>query len=208
MDAARVGAVLTKGTPVHPVGDLEGQEIDNGYAPSSIWMRLADHTYLPNAFVLTGYDGWTPSLPFCDESSTAAGENVDSETPETFDGLAISNDRVSTQLLNHYYDGTGNQAVIDWAFFQQGARFRTWLTTLSADSMGRVYESSAVDDGDIYWAVGAFSAARTSEHCYVIKDDYDFAPDKVSNAPFIFSWADSVFGSAAPFIVRASGCNH
>lgn len=204
MDADRVGTALADNTSVDAVCELQGQVVDNGYAPSSIWMRLTDGTFLPNAFVLTGYDGRTPSLPSCEEPST--NSEVDAESPEHFEGIAITNDRVSTQLINHYYDGTGTLAVVDWSFFEQSDRFMSWLQTQPIDGIGRQYESNPVDDGEIYAAVGAFSAARTSEHCYVMKDRYDFTPNKPANIPYIFTWADTVFGGAAEFTVRSSGC--
>lgn len=58
---------------------------------------------------------------------------------------------------------------------------------------------------DLYWALGAFSVTRTSEHCYAIKDHYDFRPDKLTNAPFFVFWGYQISG-ASEFEVRSSGC--
>lgn len=66
MDSARVGSALSNGTPVLIDCETTGQVVDNGFAPTGIWEKLSDGTYLPNAFLYTGVDGWTPGISRCD----------------------------------------------------------------------------------------------------------------------------------------------
>jgi hypothetical protein len=210
MESGRVGSALSNGTTVSIECETTGQSVDNGFAPTSIWERLSDGTYLPNAFIYTGVDGWTPGIPRCDESEEDATEvavdDSPNESPKGYSGLWIANDRVSTQLINHYYSATGEAVVVDWSYFMQSARLVEALKRLPQPEGFGTYQSTPWDDGDIYNAAGAFTIARTSEHCYAVKDTYDFAPDKPENYVYLLNWFDALQGRAAEFETQSSGC--
>lgn len=67
MSAERVGAALADGTPVTVVCEVEAEPVSNGYGTIRIWDQLSDGTWLPNAFLATGTDSWTPGVPRCDD---------------------------------------------------------------------------------------------------------------------------------------------
>lgn len=67
MAAERVGSALTDGTPVTVVCEDDAEPVFNGSVTITIWDRLSDGTWLPNAFLDTGTDGWTPGVPHCDD---------------------------------------------------------------------------------------------------------------------------------------------
>lgn len=71
MDSERNGNALSDGTMVTIECELEGQPVFNGMATISVWAKTP-HGYLPNSFLLTGVDGWTPGVPRCESSSTAS----------------------------------------------------------------------------------------------------------------------------------------
>lgn len=204
MDAPRAGAALPDGTMVSIQCETTGQVVSNGSVPSAVWERLSDGTYLPNAFISTGVDGWTPGIPSCE--SLGAPVDAVSETAKYYAGVWVPDDRVSTQLINHYFYATGEPVVVDWEFFLHSPRLVTALRELSQPDGYDVYTANPWDDGDVYYAVGAFTIARTSEHCYAIKDSYDFAPDKLENIPYLLNWVDAQQGRAAEFEVQSSGC--
>lgn len=204
MASTKVGSALPNGATVAVECELEGESVDNGWTSTAIWERLSDGTYLPNAFTFTGVDGWTPGVPSCEAHSDESSES--GESPKSYSGLRIVNDRVSLQLINHYYDATGQDAVVDWSYFEQSPRLIQALKNLSHPDGYEVYLSNPRDDGDIYYGLGAFTIARTSEHCYAIKDEYDFNPKKRANIPYIFNWVDAKTGRAAEFTTHASGC--
>lgn len=60
-----VGDALSDGTPLDIQCETSGTAVDNGSGPNTIWERLTDGTYLPNAFVSTGSDSWTTGMPDC-----------------------------------------------------------------------------------------------------------------------------------------------
>lgn len=204
MDSAKIGRALVDGENITVACETDGATVDNGYAPSSYWMQLSDGTYLPNAFILTGYDGRTQGLPDCDAPPAETEEAA--EGPKDYSGIFVSNDRVSQQLINHYYDATGEPVVLDWGFIESSDRLLSAMEQLEPNLGYRTYESDPASDGEIYAALGAFTIARTSDHCFAIKDRYDFAPDKLANVPYLLNWVDAQFGVAAEFDVHASGC--
>jgi hypothetical protein len=67
MSAAKVGAALSDGTRVTTECEAEGEPVSNGYQTIAIWDRLSDGTWLPNAFLDTGSETWTPGVPRCGE---------------------------------------------------------------------------------------------------------------------------------------------
>ena len=214
MDASKVGEALTDGSVVTVSCELPGQLVDNGYAPSDAWMRLSDGTYLPNAFIMTGHDGWTPGLSRCDQGTASPPEAAPApaptpapaEQPKVYEGQPISDSDVSTQLIQWYYGGDGAPVVVAWSYFARDQRLMSELRALEFPLGYKTYQSNPADDGDIYYSLGAFTIARTSANCFAIKDSYDFFPNKWANVPYIFSWLDTFFAGAKPFTVQSSGC--
>lgn len=199
MDAGRVGAALPDGAEITPVCDTTGQPVDNGAAVIDIWEKLADGSYVPNAFVNTGADGFTPGVPRCIDAAA--------EQPLHFDGVqVVDNGNISDQLLNHYYDKSGTNAVVDWSYFSSDDNFVSWLESLPVKrhSIGEFQYTARVDvDGpDMVTALGHFSAERSSNNCFVVYDRYDFSP----NTPYFFQWLDAQTGAAKSFDVWSSGC--
>ncbi len=86
-------------------------------------------------------------------------------------------------------------------------RLGTLGAALPEDSIGKQYQTDP-SDGDIAISVGWVSIARTSEHCWSLKDDYNFTPDKLTNLPYLSLWLEQFkFGKhAANFTVVSSGC--
>jgi hypothetical protein len=115
MASERVGAALANGETVQVVCETTGEAVDNGYAPSDVWARLSDGTFLPNAFLLTGVDGRSPGVEDC---SSVAGPPVQGEDlsaapsaapgavgwPKTSD-CATSSPYVSKLSVSRYEDG-------------------------------------------------------------------------------------------------------
>lgn len=198
----KTGAALPDGTVINVVCETTGTTVTSDAGTSDIWERLDTGAYIPNVFTDTGFDGFTPNIPRCDQGEQASGEQ---RWPISAD-LYVGNSDVAKTLLDHYFDASGKSVEVDFAFFAADTRLMTWARQLPADSIGQQYIATAADDGDVYWASGAFSVARTSEHCWSIKDNYDFAPDKPSNWPLIGNWANQFFGNAKEFTVRSSGC--
>ena len=205
MDAERAAPALSDGDYVSIECETSGETVTSSVATTDIWERLSDGSYLPNAFIETGVNGWTPGVPRCDDGVVGADDSTPAEEPKEYDGIWISNDRVSTQLLNHYFDATGESVVIDWSYFESSERLLQEIVGLPQPDHYDVYQSNPYDDGDIYYSLGAFTIARTSEHCYAIKDSYDYAPDKLENIPY-FNWVDARLGRAAEFDIHSSGC--
>lgn len=204
MDSAKVGAALPDGATVSIACELEGQAVSNGYNISTVWERLSDGSHLPNAFMDTAVDGWTPGVPRCDAPPPVSAQP--NESPWNFAGTPIhAGQWLSYMLWDHYLWGRGARAVIAWSYLADDPALVSWMRRLPADGIGQVYTSTPWTDGDIYYALGQFSVARTSDHCYVIKDQYDFHGDKPENWPYFVYDAYQLSG-ARVFEVRASGC--
>jgi len=66
MSASKVGNALPDGASISVQCELTGTSVTSDVATTTIWERLTNGTYLPNAFVDTGVNGWTPGVPRCD----------------------------------------------------------------------------------------------------------------------------------------------
>lgn len=66
MAAARAGAALPEGSIITVACELEGAPVSNGAATINVWMKLDNGSYIPNAFVHTGHDTFTPGVPRCE----------------------------------------------------------------------------------------------------------------------------------------------
>lgn len=76
MDSPKVGDALSDGAPVSVACEAEGTAVSNGYQTSIVWDQLTDGTWIPNAFLATGYDGWTPGVPRCEQPPTASSSSL------------------------------------------------------------------------------------------------------------------------------------
>ncbi|MFT2751369.1 hypothetical protein [Clavibacter sp. Sh2088] len=180
------GPALSDGTPVTVICEKTGTTVVSDAGTSDIWEKTTVG-WIPNAFVNTGLDGF-------------------SDVPNCIDAIAfVPAHDVQRALLDHYYSSAGGTVQVDFGFYSADERLMDFARTLPIDSIGRQYVAFP-EDGDVYWASGAFSVARTSKHCWMIKDDYDFTPDKPQNYPFIGLWGNQFFGNAKEFTVRSAGC--
>jgi hypothetical protein len=71
MSSARSGSALSDGTWVTVACELTGDYVTSDVATTNIWERLTNGTFLPNAFVNTHVNGWTPGIPRCDSPPPA-----------------------------------------------------------------------------------------------------------------------------------------
>lgn len=118
----------------------------------------------------------------------------------------LESTKLSSMLLSYYYHGDGIPVVVDWSYLEGDSSLMNALRARSGDSTSDTYESTPTEDGDVFWALGAFSIAKTPDGCFAIGDRYGFTPNKVANIPYIFSWADSLTGAASEYQIYASGC--
>lgn len=66
MSSPKAGLALSDGTRVTVSCEADGTAVSNGSQTSTIWEQLEDGTWLPNVFVDTGTDGYTPGIARCD----------------------------------------------------------------------------------------------------------------------------------------------
>ncbi|GAA2245159.1 hypothetical protein N1031_15485 [Herbiconiux moechotypicola] len=199
MESTKVGAALPDGTTVTVVCEQEGQSVTSDVTTSSIWELTSNGTWLPNAFVETHSNGWTPGVPRCDQPETSP--QTPTETPFPVSGIPIKNNgSVYAQLYSHYYDRSGTNAVIEWSFFQQNARLMDVARSLKVNEYTE-FPSNPTDDGtDYFLAMGTHTIWRTSQNCFRVKDTYDFA------FPYVTQVYDAWRGNAKVFTVYSSGC--
>ncbi|MDH6242693.1 hypothetical protein M2432_000318 [Mycobacterium sp. OTB74] len=67
MGSGQVGAALADGDWATVVCEAQGQAVGNGDKVIDIWDRLGNGAWLPNAFLKTNADGWTPGIPRCSD---------------------------------------------------------------------------------------------------------------------------------------------
>jgi hypothetical protein len=108
---------------------------------------------------------------------------------------------VAAGLLSHYLDG-GGPAAIEWAYFSGDARFVEWAHGLS-EGESQLYR--APWNSDMFRALGTFTVTRTDDNYYVIKDRYDYRPDKPANWIYVPLWLREKWGEALEFDVEAGG---
>ncbi|WP_157184830.1 DUF2599 domain-containing protein [Nocardia niigatensis] len=65
MGSGQVGKALPDGAKVTIVCEGIGQPVSNGDKTIDVWERLDTGAWLPNAFIKTDHDGWTPGIPNC-----------------------------------------------------------------------------------------------------------------------------------------------
>lgn len=117
MDSAKVGSVLYDGTSVLIVCEARGQLVSDGFT-SDIWERLADGTFVPNIYVNTGVDGWTPGIPRCDETQQADRSGTATSSATTSD-LPVARSSADPCFVRYGATGFSSTSVVggwqrDW----------------------------------------------------------------------------------------------
>ena len=72
MAASKVGNAVPEGGTVSVVCETEGEAVSNGAANIFLWDKLADGSFVPNAFLATDTNGRTPGVPACEETTQPA----------------------------------------------------------------------------------------------------------------------------------------
>ena len=225
MDAARNGSALPEGTMVTIECELEGQPVSNDMATISIWAKTS-HGYLPNAYIHTGVDSWTPGVARC-EKPEPEQKNSKSKLEHPTEGIVTigprtkhrvfieydpkrHNDLHVAWLLHGHYYATGKNAgadtIIDWRFFAGREALREAAYKVKIGDFSRpAYDARDLtkkgNSIGLASAVGRLTIYRTSEHCFTMYDYYDFV-----NSPWIIEWADDGLGIAHKFNVFSWGC--
>ena len=105
MDAARNGSALPEGTMVTIECELEGQPVSNDMATISIWAKTS-HGYLPNAYIHTGVDSWTPGVARCESSDPESSNIPDDHWSKNGDRKAQRywRDKATDYAQRHFQD--------------------------------------------------------------------------------------------------------
>lgn len=203
MDAPKVGTAVPDGGRVSLACEAVGQPVSNGYQTIAIWDRLDDGTWLPNAFLDTRTDSWTPGVPRCD-AAPASAPILD--RPIRYEGDHLTNMYgpwpLAYALYDHYMWGQGRNVVLEPEWVAGISGFRAEVYSLDIGQLG-VW--TPPKDSDLFWAIGSFTVVRETPNCWAIYDHYDFTPDKPSNWPYVVYWSYQI-GGAREFDVNASGC--
>jgi hypothetical protein len=67
MGSGQVGRALPDGAMVTVACEQQGEPVGNGQKVIDVWDRLDNGAWLPNAFLKTSADGFTPGIPRCDD---------------------------------------------------------------------------------------------------------------------------------------------
>ena len=190
-----------------------GDNVENPNGGSlNRWYYTTDRLWVSGAYL--SIDVNTSVVPDCNSPkasspSPTAGVKTKPEHTRTwpirwkinYDGNGL---KVAKSLYSHYYKDDmlpGVDAEVDWSFFSN----RQWLKDLGysipVGSLKQVDQlTSSTKDIDVYTALGGFTLYRTSEHCFLIYDWYDF------DHPYETEMEDAKKGDAQEFTVYSSGC--
>ena len=223
MSSQHAGAALPEGSSVDVACELEGELVDNNTTPATkIWERLSDGTHIPNAYINSGADGWTPGVPRCTSPEPEQKKDDDPTSHIKATGPRTGNIRlditygptsksvlqVASQLYQHYYNGSsspGADAYIDWRFFRDRKDLEEFSYRIPVGKQ-EVYKSFGAQDGtslDLILGLGSFTVFRYSTKCFVIYDYYDFDDADI----FYRHFAEAArTGKAKEFNVFSYGC--
>jgi|GEM_PF-3793536 hypothetical protein len=202
MDTAHNGNALSDGTMVTLECEVEGQVVSSSVSTSSVWAKTP-YGYLPNAYLHTGVDGWTPGVPRCEQLAEPAGPKVEMEEPIDFSGTRIADNHLMSVILHtHFFAGGGQPAIIDWAFFARHPRFVAWIKNLPVKGAPQVYSAYSVDPREVQMmlSLGSFTVKRYSDNCFFVHDYYDF------EWMYVVHNATTAIGVGKEFHVYSSGC--
>ena len=176
--------------------------------PSDRWYYTTDETWVSAAYL--SVDGGGSTIPDCNSSkgdSPTAGiiPNAPRTWPKVhkidYDG---DDARVADSLLSHYYKEDGNPGVdvsIDWSFFSKRQWLKDFGYRMPVGAVRQVDKFTSIwNDKNVYVAVGAFALYRTSEHCFLVYDYYDF------DYPYTAEKDAATRGEAQEFNVYSAGC--
>lgn len=107
MNSSRVGSALSDGASVSVNCEQDGQELTSAAGTSTIWERLSNGTWLPNVYVETHVDGWTPGIPRCQQPAPP----VPRPAPTPFDREA------AVAFANLHWDATERFRNADCTWF-------------------------------------------------------------------------------------------
>ena len=218
MSSQHAGAALPEGSSVDVACELEGELVDNNTTPATkIWERLSDGTHIPNAYINSGADGWTPGVPRCEKSESERKKDKDPTIGVITKGPRTGGERlyisynpnkgdmqVAIELFSHYFRGDGVDTYIDWEFFKNRQHLKEFAYTIKKDGFDK-YQSTELNDGNspgLMMALGTFTVYRISDHCFLIYDYYDF--DQASVYSSLHNAARE--GKAKEFNVFSYGC--
>ena len=164
MGSSQVGAALSDGTDIGVGCELEGETVSNGFTSSNIWEVLSDGTYIPNVYVNTGVDGWTPGVMRCDYTAP----NTDAITSAGYDR-----------------DAAANWAIDNWDSKPTFDEDCTYFVS-QAFLVGGIHETDYWHLDDLYPPTAA-SVANTfvnymTENNIVIKSELSWSQNDVPNA--------------------------
>lgn len=70
--SSRAAAAVPDGTRFTVICETTGESVQGDDIRSNVWEKTSQGYYLPNAFMITGYDGFHPHLPKCGSSASSS----------------------------------------------------------------------------------------------------------------------------------------
>ena len=230
--AAPAGPAIPEGGTVTVECEFEGPTVENSPYPSTkIWTRLQGGAFISQAFLFTGRDGWTPGVPRCEGGQLSVPEGQAQPSAPSEKQPVLGNPtppqgvdephqvpgeplKDGESLFGHYRANSGTPVKLEASFFNKSSRFVSWVQRLEIHPDGKVpegrgedqYNANLLGEGEMYLALGTFSVIRTSTRCYIVKDTFDFSPNKVQNWPYFLLHLGEGVGMFKKFEIYASGC--
>lgn len=153
MGSGPAGPALPDGAVVTIVCEQKGGPVFNGDKTIDVWERLDTGAWLPNAFIKTGHDGFTPGIPKCSDYNAktvpgAADPHADQRKVEEKTKLPCSNFIASAKWITR---GENNLKSLQVVPTECG--FQTiWVNKQSAfDELYHRVEANW--GGDQYWSM-------------------------------------------------------
>jgi hypothetical protein len=231
----KAGPAVPDGTPLTIICESTGQTVTSDVATTDIW-ESTTIGWIPNAFVETGANGFTPGIPRCGSAAPqpqpqpqqpqqpapqqptpqqptpqqpAAPAPVPEVPYDVGSGVKLQGHDGAAILYGWWVGKQGGTVILDWSYFQSFPRLMDFARSLPIDSLGKQFTTDA-NDGDLFFALHNFSIARTSEHCWAVSDSYDFdiGIDHLEKIPqnILPFVFVKLMDKAVNFTVRSSGC--
>jgi hypothetical protein len=147
----------------------------------------------------------TPNSSSSQGSTAAAPSSGASKYPDTPMSLPgpllprVPSGALFAQLYSYYYSKLGGDVRLDWSVFSNDSRLVAWAKNLKVNDY-EDYSTDPTKEPDLTLSLHNMSVYRYSQHCYEIKDKYDFA------FPYVPEMWDALVGKAKVFEIRSSGC--
>lgn len=100
MAAGHAASALPDGVTVTIACETTGEPVSNGYQTITIWDRLTDGSWLPNAFLDTGTASGTPGVPRCDTTT----DRATSDPAPTVNTSGYDRIAAAVWAIQHYDD--------------------------------------------------------------------------------------------------------